>query len=192
MERSHAFETVLVLILIGLIGLVFFMIISTPRPAQGWEMQGNGSVEFMLTGSDDTLYVFQGNNVTAIKNNGQVAWSLHVPDEWKAVQRLANGYPNPIAAEATGTLYLYLSRNEQYRPPSASNQPAAFYSYNISAEVVAISPDGTYQWEYPFTGRAFSRYSMSSPDDYQLSANAVIQAVERACAGVPRFPGGRA
>ena len=84
MERSHAFETVLVLILIGLIGLVFFMIISTPQPAQGWEMQGNGSVDYMFTGSDDTLYVFQGNNITAIRNDGYIAWSQRMPDEWRS------------------------------------------------------------------------------------------------------------
>ncbi len=95
MERSHAFETVLVLILIGLIGLMFFMITSAPQPAKGWEMQGNGSVDYMFTGSDDTLYVFQGNNITAVGNDGRVAWCLHVPDEWKAVQRLATGTRTP-------------------------------------------------------------------------------------------------
>ncbi len=163
MDRSHAFETVLVLILIGLIGLLFFMVISAPRPAQGWEMQGNGSVDYMFTGSDDTLYVFQGNNITASGTTARSPGSLHVPDEWKAVQRLANWYPNPIAAEAAGTLYSTCPATSKISLPPHRTQPATFYGYNISAEVVAISPDGTYLWEHPFTGRAFTRYPMTSP-----------------------------
>jgi hypothetical protein len=149
-----------------LIGLMFFMITSAPQPAKGWEMQGNGSVDYMFTGSDDTLYVFQRNNITAVGNDGRVAWRLHVPDEWTVVQKLANWYPNPVAAEAAGTLYVYMSRDEQGRPPALPDTSGMFYNFNISAKVVAISPDGTYLWEHPFTDQAYNRYPMNSFYDY--------------------------
>jgi len=150
MERSRAFETVLVLILIGLIGLLFFMIASTPQQAKGWEMQGNGSVDYMFTGSDDTLYVFQGNNVTAIQDDGQIAWNLHVPDEWKVIDIDGYGYRIPVVDEAGGTLYLYLTGPIRNMTEVSNDTFGVRYAAYVDSKLIAISPEGNISWGYTF------------------------------------------
>ncbi|HEY3273252.1 MAG TPA: winged helix-turn-helix transcriptional regulator [Methanocella sp.] len=180
MERSHAFETVLVLILIGLIGLVFFMIVSTPQQAQSWEMQGNGSVDYMFTGSDDTLYVFRGNNVTAIESDGRVAWSLHVPDEWRLSTIPESWGHVPVVGENDGRLYLYLSQPSSLKEsaPIIPVDPWSTYKgCTISAKVMAISPDGTVSWEYPFTAGVRS-WTNGLDSGYRLSDDVVIRPYE--------------
>lgn len=190
MERSHAFETALVLILIGLICLLFLMIVSTPQQTKGWEMQGYDSVGYIFTGSDDTLYVFQGNNVKAIKNDGRIAWSLKMPDKWYLFNRLkitGNPAPEgymmhyeafcPIMDEASGYLYLYLTKSiEGNEFVFNESDPFNFYA-DVSSKIVAISPHGTVAWEYPFLSRvvAWSNNGIIS-GDFEVDGNVALRA----------------
>jgi predicted transcriptional regulator len=182
MERSHAFETVLALILIGLIGLLFFMVVFAPQPAKGWEMQGNGSVDYMFTGSDDTLCVFQGNNVTAIYKNGEIAWSIQVSDEWNVLNWDERGYHIPVVDEADGTLYLFLSGTIR-NMTVVSDFNGNTYALSVNSELMAISPDGKISWEYPFIANAVALFYTGRVgyadriDSYMLPWIAEVRAV---------------
>jgi predicted transcriptional regulator len=151
MERAHVFEAILVIVLIILAGLLYIAIVSPTAPtATGWEMQGNGSVRYMFTGSNDTLYIFQPGNVTAIESNGRVAWNLHVPEPWKAID--INGYEQrlPLVDEAGGFLYLCLIGPVQGAKEVDNDTFGVRHAANVTAKLIAISPSGRVSWEYPF------------------------------------------
>ena len=80
MGRSFVFEAALALIVIVLSCVLFLMIVSTPhQEAAGWELPGNGSVDYMFVGGNDTLYAFRGNDVAAVRSDGSMVWSISIP-----------------------------------------------------------------------------------------------------------------
>jgi len=177
MERSQAFNATLFIVLICLIGLLCFMIISKPPVTQGWEVQGNDRVYYLLTGSDDTLYAFHGDNVTAIESNGSIAWNYQVPDGWKVIappdmSSIYSGYlwsynDHPVVSESSGTIYLCL-----YSPESISHMSTGNSSSDnrVLSKVVAISPQGYATWEYQL-------YTYTMPwSDYGSPGSMAIQA----------------
>ena len=80
MGRSFVFEAALALIVIVLSCVLFLMIASTPhQEAAGWELPGNGSVDYMFVGGNDTLYAFRGNDIAAVRSDGSMVWSISIP-----------------------------------------------------------------------------------------------------------------
>lgn len=153
------------------------MITSKPSVTQGWEVQGNDRVYHLLTGSDDTLYAFHGDNVTAIKSNGSVAWNYQVPDGWKvmAPPDMSSSYSgylwsysdHPVVSESSGTVYLCLYSPESINHTSTGNP----YSDNrFLSKVIAISTQGYVTWEYQL-------YTYTMPwSDYGSPGSMAIQA----------------
>jgi hypothetical protein len=85
MRRPQAFETALALLLVILTCTLYLMIATTPQAASGWEIQGTGNADHLFVGSNNTLYAFSDNNITAIDSGGRRLWNLTVPDEWKVL-----------------------------------------------------------------------------------------------------------
>lgn len=178
MKKSYAFEAVLAILLISLIGLMYLAIVSTPHEANGWEMKANGSVDYMFVGSDDTLYTFSGSNIVALSKNGDTLWQYGVSPEWKILNNwdmpeydvAGNGYISmsfssyPIVSESKGSLYLFeiLALNQTDVDVASNNitekragNDTVYYSPAVPyiakpARILKISPDGRVEWSYTF------------------------------------------
>lgn len=164
MEKARTFEISLVLLLIVCAGLLFYLIELTAAPtgAQGWEMAANGSIDYMFIGSNDTLYTFQGNNVTAILPDGTVKWSFHVQGDLRLVNNWSvsdftpmNGInynsvqPYVVANESAGTLYVYAFQSlSQSDIDTIRNNGYVAHT----SQILALSPQGELEWMYPVTG----------------------------------------
>lgn len=81
MRKARSFEISLVLLLIVCVGLLYYMIVilGAPQVTKGWEAPANGSIDYMFLGSNDTLYVFQGNQISAILPDGSLKWKYTAP-----------------------------------------------------------------------------------------------------------------
>ncbi len=64
--------TVMVAALIVLACLLFLAIATTNPGRAEWQLQVAGPVDYLSVGSGNVLYVFSGNNVTAVSPGGQV------------------------------------------------------------------------------------------------------------------------
>ena len=111
MESRYAFGAALALVVIVLLCLLYLLIAGTPRLAvNGWELPGNGSVDYMFIGSNDTLYAFRGNDIAAVRSDGSLAWSYTVPDSWSVLNNWSQAgstIPSrPVLAESGGSLYI--------------------------------------------------------------------------------------
>jgi len=192
MRRPQAFETILALLLVILTCTLYLMIATTPQAASGWEIQGTGNADHLFVGSNNTLYAFSGNNITAIDSGGRRLWDLTVPDEWKVLNTwevpryssAANGEwtlmaSYPMVGEDDGWLYLLEVKNfsageiesmtnytysvvantfikkelslvKYTRYPTEPPRVGTFAPADHPCRVIAISPEGTVGWEYPF------------------------------------------
>jgi predicted transcriptional regulator len=172
MERSRVFEAVLVILALALACLLYIAIASAPPDIVAWEVAGNDTVEYMLVGSNDTLYTFNGyngNNITAIKSDGSVLWTLSVPRQWTVLDSLTaptfEAYKNPrdarewiftpIVDEHDGYLYLYLISSGEKNPE------AGYESIVYETVVMAIAPNGTISWVHKMQfGDLFSQNTL--------------------------------
>jgi len=159
MEKSQVFELILVLLL-ACGGALWYLMTSAASAPAGWEIAANGTLDYMLIGSNDTLYVFQGNNVSAILPNGSLKWRYTVPDRYRVINSYSvtsdraalSGYSSdsvrsyPVVEESNGSLYLFALRtlNGEDRLRFATRQ-----RIDLNSTVLALSPDGVEKWEYP-------------------------------------------
>lgn len=177
MKKSYAFEAVSVILLIGLIGLLYFAIVSTSHTENAWEKKANGSVDYMFVGSDDTLYTFSGNDIAAFAKSGNLLWQLNVSSDWQVLNNWImpeyedeSGYtstvfgPYPIVAENDGSIYLFemSALNETDIKAIGSNTTEKMAGNNTvysslevpyitkPAKIVKISPNGNVEWAYSF------------------------------------------
>jgi DNA-binding MarR family transcriptional regulator len=145
--------------------VILFIILTAGNATSDREIPGIGSPDYMLTGSDGTLYLFSGNNISAIGSDGSLKYRFELPDGWSICARwlvynsrnggksLTNG--DLIASEDNGTLYVYLkpgdwksndelSREWQENPELYENNSTGFY-YD-QGKVLAIDRDGKEFW----------------------------------------------
>ncbi|HEY3272918.1 MAG TPA: HTH domain-containing protein [Methanocella sp.] len=170
MERAHVFEAAMVIALIVLAGLLYLAIVSPAAPAAtGWETQGIGHVDYMFVGSNDTLYTFSGNQITAMDRDGSILWSYLFAPEWKVV----NDWSMPLYTSPNGSSRIYLVSNNNFtmvydgatgvysynRHPMVSEKDGSLYVFAVNilttggaspGEIVKIAPDGTAVWKYEF------------------------------------------
>ncbi len=165
MRKARSFEISLVLLLIVCVGLLYYMIVilGAPQVTKGWEAPANGSIDYMFLGSNDTLYVFQGNQISAILPDGSLKWKYTAPGNYQLINRwtyptytLMNGnrvhsnQPYPVVEENNGSLYVYafLSLNLE-----ETNNISRGSSINHTSVIFALSQEGTVEWEYPMTSQ---------------------------------------
>jgi hypothetical protein len=142
------------ILIIGLSFLLCLAITSRDAPtAKNWEIDSNDTVGYMLLGSNDTLYTFcgnNGNNITAIRSDGTIAWTLAVPRQWMVLDNLilaayedvfrAEWVSMPVVDEHEGYLYLYL------RPSGETNPAEGYESIYYDNMLMAIASNGTIAW----------------------------------------------
>lgn len=166
MERSRLFEAALVIILIGLAGLLFFAVTSPKSPqAMGWEIAGNGSIDYLLAGSGNMLYTFSGNNITAIKPDGSVAWTLVMPQQWRVLNNWnvpissskANGggawgfWSLPVVDERAGYMYLFVTGRITMDDVERANADENL-TFDRPSSLLEITPEGAVAWTYTIPG----------------------------------------
>jgi predicted transcriptional regulator/outer membrane protein assembly factor BamB len=157
MGRSNVFTAAMALIAVVLLCLMFLMVTYTPpQPAAaGWELPGNGSVDYMFIGGNDTLYAFRGNDVAAIRSDGSLAWAYTVPDNWSVLNNWSQAghtiEARPVVAESDGHLYLIAVKHLTQEDKDKINSIFIQSGFGRIAMIMAISPDGKEEWEYPFT-----------------------------------------
>jgi hypothetical protein len=105
MERHQLFEAALVLALISLVGLLYLAVVSTPPASNSWEAQAKGTIDYMFVGSDDVLYLFSGNHITAVGTDGRVRWAVNISPEWQ----LLNSWDVPVYSSNMGGLTYIIS-----------------------------------------------------------------------------------
>jgi hypothetical protein len=150
------FEAVAVLLFIFLIFLMYVMVTQNSSASQKWaipDVVGNGSggvYTNMFIGSDGTVYTVNGTSVNAISPEGQLQWSMPIPNLLN--NSLVNGtniiWQGEDAVTDNGTLYIDLTpvTLQQY------NQPQSAYPGD---ELLAISPQGKLIYSKPTGGAEF-------------------------------------
>ncbi|OPY27511.1 MAG: Helix-turn-helix domain protein [Methanocella sp. PtaU1.Bin125] len=152
--RPFKFEAALILIFIVLSCMLILMIASTPhREAAGWEIPGNGSVDYMFVGGEDMLYTFRGNDIAAFRSDGSLVWSFNVPGEWSVINSVEGTgygwYTGPIVAEDAGNLYVVAVSHLTAKDRELLNRSIP-PSFSRLAVIIAIAPDGRQKWQCPF------------------------------------------
>ncbi len=79
MKKSMVFEGVAVILLILLSFLMLAMVLSGTEK----QVPGVGELGHTLAGSDDTLYTFSGDRVSAIGKDGSLLWTYKAPAQWR-------------------------------------------------------------------------------------------------------------
>lgn len=159
LKNARWFEVTLAVLLIVLVCTLYILIVSTPPPAKSWEVADAGHVDYMMIGSNDTLYTFSGNEISAVGNNGSLQWRVAVPGRWKVLNNWTvhalSGWNvtiehkfvyYPMATERDGHLYVYALRQPE---PSNASDYFDMRDSGCSAAVLAISPQGRIDWELP-------------------------------------------
>lgn len=162
MRKGFSFGTVLLLLLSLLTGLLCLVIIYPQEPVNPsemvdrWQISGNDSVDHLFVGSNDILYTIRDNELAAISSDGNLSWKLDIPGNWRMLNSLTvNGYatsPSPVVAEADGNVYVYVVHpptDENVQP--SSNSVITPSSLGVISALLAISPDGSVDWQYNFT-----------------------------------------
>jgi predicted transcriptional regulator len=85
MKKSMVFEAVATLLLILLIFAIYVMIAgSAPTITEKWNTT-MGRAPYLFVGDNDVLYVFNDNHISSIAPDGNVRWSVSVPDNWTII-----------------------------------------------------------------------------------------------------------
>lgn len=147
MRKDSAFEACIVILLFLLVGLLA-LAVSSPAKPDSWEVNGTSIIDYMTIGSDDTLYLFSGNNITAIRDDGQVAWTYPVPKNLELFLWLNSG---PVMAEDSGHLYLYaFEKLTEAEIRSAEENHGWDVAVEHPSRLISISPGGQEEWVYQF------------------------------------------
>jgi len=172
MKKSMVFEGVAITLLILLAFLMLAMILG----GAGREVSGIGDIRYTYAGSDNTLYVFSGENIHAIGGDGALKWTFRVPEQWGICdyghymgQVLSDGKPNiamstPIVSADTDILYLYVK-------PAMDSQS----TYFMDGALMAIS-GGKELWEVPITCHKAYALALGSSDQYIEYGDAIVHA----------------
>ncbi|MGA9139282.1 MAG: winged helix-turn-helix transcriptional regulator [Methanocella sp.] len=189
MERARVFEAVLVIILICLAGLLFFAVTSAGPSPPGWEQQTNGTIDYMFVGSNDTLYTFEGNTISALKSDGNLVWRTVIPGKWKVLSNLTglgvltkdSGHmplipSSPVVAERSGHLYLFVYRQitegDIERARADPNM-----TFTLPIELMAVSPEGQIEWETPLDGynvTGLDILGLTGPENFDIEGMATL------------------
>jgi len=159
MKKAHAFESAIVLLIVILACLLYIVVVPKLSHVGGWESSINCTPDYILPGSDGILYVFTGNNITAIDSKGRVSWKFDVlleNDIWDG----GHGdsildhkslfyyyqYSPPAAVEHAGHLYLLMRKPLTIDEARKACADINKTTIDFPMALVAISPRGELEW----------------------------------------------
>ncbi len=187
MKNSRVFESTIILLIIILICILFISIVSTHGRSVGWEASVNNTPDYLFVGSDDTLYTFSGNEVTATKSDGRIAWELSIPQKWRVLHNMSliassadmsagsadNQYygNQPVVAEVDGHVYLYLTKRLTDGEIDEIYADNHLMSISYPEEIMAITPDGEVEWEHQVNSSLLAFYLRISAGDLRDKAD---------------------
>ena len=159
MRKPYLFEATLAIILIVLLTAVYLMVTASTTSVAGWEFQGDGVVQYMTVGQNDTLYAFKSDSIYAIDSGGNLVWSYQVPGQWKIInswQRPTYASDQsgtvesyPVVDASSGYLYVLALPDIALEDMKIQYYQARLSGLYLDAAVLAISPDGRLAWELP-------------------------------------------
>ena len=82
MRRSILFEGITVTLLILLVFMLIAMIMGGSSPTER-SIPGSDQVQYIYTGSDNTLYMFFDDHIQAIDMKGNELWDFKIPEQWQ-------------------------------------------------------------------------------------------------------------
>lgn len=158
MKKAHAFESAIVLLIVILACLLYIVVVPKPSHVGDWESSINGTPDYILPGSDGILYVFTGNNITAIDSKGKLSWKFNLSpgnDMWNggpgdgidAGYMIRHYQSSPQAVEQAGILYLLVRKPldiDDARKACADNSKTTI---DFPMGLMAISSQGEIKWE---------------------------------------------
>jgi len=191
MRKPYLFETLVLLLLVVLLGVMYIIIISTPHAVTGWTFQGTDRVQYMTVGENDTLYAFRSEGIYTLDRDGNLVWDFHVPPQWKilntwerpvyadgtsGIARTVESYP--VSDASAGSLYVFVL------PNNTADSLKEKYSQNrspyiaLECAVLSISNDGKLLWELPITFMVPSAdvLSINDTSELVLTRNVAIKA----------------
>ncbi|HEY3421663.1 MAG TPA: PQQ-binding-like beta-propeller repeat protein, partial [Methanocellaceae archaeon] len=172
MKKGMLFEAVAVLLLITLVFILYVMIATGgPSTSGEWTLSGvivnpgNGIYgNNMFTGDDGILYTVDGKNVDAIGPDGNIRWSLAIPNLLN--DTTIEAWVGQRSATDNGTLYIELS-------PVTNN---SVHNAALNGEIISISPQGDLIWGEPstpgFSANAGRLYLLYNDPAYMIVYNA--------------------
>ena len=135
------------------------MVTASTTSVSGWEFQGDGVVQYMTVGQNDTLYAFKSHSIYAIDSVGNLVWSYQVPGQWKIInswQRPTYASDQsdsvesyPVADASSGYLYVLALPDLALEDLKIQDYQAGLSSLYFDAAVLAISPDGRLRGNCP-------------------------------------------
>jgi predicted transcriptional regulator len=177
-RKSILFEGITVTLLILLIFMLIAMIMGESGGPSERSIPGSDQVQYIYTGSDNTLYMFYENHIQAIDAKSNELWDFNIPNNWKVASgwRFDLTYTQdtplasidinggPIVFVDNSTLYVYLKPNETYTggPADSAN------GERMGEGMIAISEKGNMLWSLPLHSLAVNvtQYSDSSVGHY--------------------------
>ncbi|MGA9140905.1 MAG: winged helix-turn-helix transcriptional regulator [Methanocella sp.] len=131
------------------------------------QIPGIGIPDYVLTGGDDTVYLFSGDNVTALAGDGTLKYRFAVPDGYSFCDRwhieemprhnlIQRGWI-PIAAEDDGILYLYLKEEDSAARTGDAGSSSAFGDGRLTA----VASDGRVLWNLTLKSLMVTLYEWS-------------------------------
>jgi predicted transcriptional regulator len=186
MRKSILFEGVTVTLLLLLIFLLIAMIMGESSPSE-YSIPGSSQVQYIYTGSDNTLYMFFDDHIRAVDATGNEMWDFKLSPQlkiapswrfslysnsWSNPSVMIDTHGGPIAFADNGTLYIYAAHNESYTGDDidANGQ--------MSEGLIAISGKGKELWSLPLHSLLINttQYRPDSAPDNVLFSDAYIQA----------------
>ena len=175
MKKGMLFEAVVVVLLILLSFTLYLMVTTGPGSSDSWTISGvtskSGYSPFspyyltgsnMFVGENGILYTVDGRNIHALDKNGNIIWSAAIPDHYN---KTIHGMTYDISARGEKDIWIGLDAtvaNGTLYTLVIPTNPAT-----IQAALLAISPDGTIEWELPFSnsgdGTGNGTYVLGSP-----------------------------
>ena len=141
-----------------------------------------GIPDYVLTGGDDTLYLFSGDNVTALASDGALKYRFTSPAGWDFCSRwhiesrsgdnVVNGGSTPIATENQGNLYVYLMPENACGTWTDGRSSSGY----IDGILMAVGPDGKALWNVTMKSLAVTMYGWPLQDEYATFSDAFLRA----------------
>ena len=187
MRKSILFEGITVTLLILLVFILIAMIAGESGGPSERSIPGSDQVQYIYTGSDNTLYMFFDDHIQAVNALGNELWDFKLSPQLKIApgwRFSLNSYSwsnpyvtidtngGPVAFADNGTLYVYVVHNESY------TGDAIDANGQMSEGLVAISGKGKELWSLPLQSLLINttQYQQDRAPDNVSCSDAYIQA----------------
>ncbi len=139
------------------------------------EIPGIGTPEYIYTGSDDTLYLFSDQNITAVSPDGTLKYRFEIPVNYRISERwyvdrsryganqeyiAVRESGTAVASSDNGTLYVYLVPDHECVAAADEDLDNASAGFFCNGSLLSISPEGRLMWSLPLESLMMPQYDV--------------------------------